>query len=708
MTGCSDTPWNNPYPAEQHGNVLFTSFSERPKHLDPARAYSSDEYAILGQIYEPPLQYHYLKRPYQLQPLTAEMMPEVNHYDGEGNKVDSVSADIAYSEYLISIRKGILYQPHPAFVVDSNGNQQFIGLDSDDVEDVYELADFPQTATRELTAHDYVYQIKRLAHPDVHSPILGLMSEYIEGLGDLATQLKMARKEQGGTVWLDLRQYELSGAEVVDRYRYRIRIKGLYPQIKYWLSMPFFAPMAWEVERFYQQQVLVDKNITLDWYPVGTGAYYLTINNPNKQMLLERNPSFRGLPYPCEGMPQDKENGLLKDCGKTMPFIDRVLRSLEKESIPYWNKFLQGYYDTSGISSDSFDQAIQIGGSGEIGLTDDMQEKGIRLLTEVSPSIYYFGFNMLDDVVGGYGEEARKLRRAIAIAVDYEEYISIFLNGRGVAGQGPIPPGIFGHRAGLEGVNLEVYRIVDGRAQRRSLDEARKLLAEAGYANGIDPKTGRSLVLNFDTTGGGPDSKANLAWWRKQFEKLNLQLVIRNTDYNRFRSKMEKGTAQMFQWGWNADYPDPENFLFLLYGANAKAVSKGENASNYQNSEFDKLFERMKNMPDGPERMAVIDQMTLLLRRDSPWLWGVFPKSFGLYHTWYHNAKPNAMAHNTLMYKRIDPELRERKRTTWNQPIWWPIALLILALILSMIPAWRSWKNAETASQLKRYDGSAE
>jgi len=707
ITGCLDTPWNNPYPAQQHGNVLFISFSERPKHLDPARAYSSDEYAILGQIYEPPLQYHYLKRPYQLQPLTAEMMPEVNHYDTQGNKVDSALMEIAYSEYLITIRKGIRYQPHPAFVVDANGNQKFLGLGSDDVEDVHELADFAQTATRELTADDYVYQIKRLAHPDVHSPILGLMSEYIEGLGDLAAQLKMARKEQGGTAWLDLRHYELSGVEVVDRYRYRIRIKGLYPQIKYWLSMPFFAPMAWEVERFYQQQVLIDKNITLDWYPVGTGAYYLSINNPNKQMLLERNPSFRGLPYPCEGMPQDEENGLLKDCGKTMPFIDRVLRSLEKESIPYWNKFLQGYYDTSGISSDSFDQAIQIGGSGEIGLTDDMQEKGIRLLTEVSPSIFYFGFNMLDDVVGGYGEKAGKLRRAIAIAVDYEEYISIFLNGRGVAGQGPIPPGIFGHRGGLEGVNPEVYRIVDGRAKRRSLDEARKLLAEAGYANGIDPKTGQSLVLHFDTTGGGPDSKSNLAWWRKQFEKLNLQLVIRNTDYNRFRSKMEKGTAQMFQWGWNADYPDPENFLFLLYGPNAKAVSKGENASNYQNPEFDKLFESMKNMPDGPERMAIIDQMTTLLRRDSPWLWGVFPKSFGLYHAWYHNAKPNAMAHNTLMYKRIDPELREIKRSAWNQPIWWPVALLMLALILSMIPAWRAWKNAETATQLKR-QGNAE
>ena len=707
LGGCSESPWNNPYSAEQAGNILFTSFSERPKHLDPARSYSSDEYAILGQIYEPPLQYHYLKRPYQLQPLTAESMPEVTYYDSEGNQADASASDIAYSEYLVSIKPGILFQAHPAFVRDADGRQHYLGLSEDDVEDIHELSDFARSATRELTAADYVYQIKRLAHPDVHSPILGLMTDYIEGLDQLSGKLKAARKQAGNDAWLDLRNYALSGAEVVDRYRYRLRIKGLYPQIRYWLSMPFFAPMAWEVERFYQQPVLIDRNITLDWYPVGTGAYYLAVNNPNKQMILERNPSFRGIRYPCSGMPEDESAGLLRDCGKAMPFIDRVVQSLEKESIPYWNKFLQGYYDSSGISSDSFDQAIQIGSAGEIGLTEGMRAKGIRLLTEVSPSIYYFGFNMLDDVVGGYTERQRKLRQAIAIAVDYEEYISIFLNGRGVAGQGPIPPGIFGHRDGPEGINPRVYRIVDGRPQRRSLEEARQLLSEAGYPDGIDPNTGQSLVLNFDTTGGGPDSKANLAWWRKQFDKLNIQLVIRNTDYNRFRSKMEKGTAQMFQWGWNADYPDPENFLFLLYGPNGKAVAKGENASNYDNLEFNRLFEEMKNMADGPERQAIIDKMTTLLRHDSPWLWGIYPKSFGLYHAWYFNAKPNAMAHNTLMYKRLDHDLRERKRIEWNQPIWWPLALVALLLVLSLIPAWRSWKNSEMLSQKKRQQRGA-
>ena len=65
--------------------IFFSSFSERPKHLDPARSYSSNEWAFISQVYEPPLQYHYLRRPYVLVPLTAASMPEIRHYAADGS-----------------------------------------------------------------------------------------------------------------------------------------------------------------------------------------------------------------------------------------------------------------------------------------------------------------------------------------------------------------------------------------------------------------------------------------------------------------------------------------------------------------------------------------------------------------------------------------------------------------------------------------------
>ena len=176
---------------------------------------------------------------------------------------------------------------------------------------------------------------------------------------------------------------------------------------------------------------------------------------------------------------------------ETLPFIDKVVYSLEKENIPYWNKFLQGYYDVSGVSSDSFDQAIQFGSQGEAALTPLMQQKDIQLETAVQTSTFYMGFNMLDAVVGGDSERARLLRRAISIAVDYEDYISIFANGRGIAAQGAIPPGIFGHIEGQNGINPYVYEWRDGRAQRKPVSEAKRLLAQAGYPNGRDADTGK-------------------------------------------------------------------------------------------------------------------------------------------------------------------------------------------------------------------------
>ena len=234
---------------------------------------------------------------------------------------------------------------------------------------------------------------------------------------------------------------------------------------------------------------------------------------------------------------------------------------------------------------------------------------------------------------------------------------------------------------------------------RKSIDVARALLAKAGYPNGRNQDNGKPLVLNLDTTASGPDDKARLDWIRKQFAKLDIQLVIRSTDYNRFQDKMTRGTAQIFQWGWNADYPDPENFLFLLYGKNSKVEHNGENAANYLNEEYDRLFEKMKNMDNGPARQKVIEQMVEMLRHDSPWLFGFHPKQFSLFHDWVFNTKPNLMANNTLKYRRIDPELRARKRDAWNAPVLWPLSLVFLLIVLSILPAYLGYKRHEQSSE---------
>jgi ABC-type transport system substrate-binding protein len=686
---------------------------ERPKRLDPALSYTSDEWDFITQIYEPPLQYHYLKRPYELIVQSAQSLPSVRYFDAQGRELPAGAApeQVARSEFEIRIRPGILYQPHPAFAVDDTGKPLYRALSEDEIASKYSLSDFEKTGTRELVAEDFVYQIKRLAHPRQTAPIYGHMSEYIEGLKELAERLrkdndqivKTHRARYGdadkGLPWLDLRSYAVSGVQLVDRYTYRVGIKGKYPQFMYWLAMPFFAPIPWEADQFYAQRGMNEgRNITLDWYPVGTGPYMLTENDPNARMVLARNPNYRGEPFPSEGEPGDRDKGLLRDAGKTMPFIERVVFSREKEGIPYWNKFLQGYYDRSGIASDNFDQAVQFSVEGQATLTPEMEAKGISLSTSVATSTFYLAFNFLDPVVGGLSDRARKLRQAVSIAVDFEEFISIFANGRGIPAMGPIPPGLFGYRDGEAGINPVVYDWVDGKPKRKALDEAKKLLAEAGYADGRDSKTGQPLVLSLDTVSRGPGDNSRLEWYRRQFAKLNISLEIRATDWNRFQEKIRSGNTQIFFLGWNADYPDPENFMFLLNGPQSRAKTQGENAANYQNPEYDRLYERMKNLDNGPERQAIIDRMLKIAREDAPWAWGYHPKDYGLSHQWVHNAKPNQIARNGLKYQRIDADLRAQKREQWNQPVLWPVGVALVALIVLAAPAFVSYRRRERMS----------
>ena len=700
--------WNSPYVTADK-DTLYTSFSSPPKHLDPVVSYNSNEWTFLSQVYEPPLQYHYLKRPYTLEPLTLSSMPTIHYFDKSGQRIidiENSNKNVAFSEYYFELKPNIQFYPHPAFAKEGNSYiyhdlaSDSKGVDLDGIKSVY---DFEKLEKRNLIAADYVYAIKRMALRQNHSPVYDSMKAYIVGLEAFSKEVtdafKAQLKKQDSTSkssYFPLNDYELSGVKALDETRFKIRIKGQYPQFLYWLTMNFFAPIPWEADKFYKQEVLVKKNITLDTTPVGTGPYYLAENNPNRVMRLKANPYYHDSFYPTDGLAEGADPALLADAGKKLPFVQEVVYTLEKESVPLWNKFLQGFYDASGVSSDSFDQAVSITSGGNMQLTEQMQEKGIRFLSQIQPTIFYFGFNMSDEVVGGYSEKQQKLRQAISIAVNFEEYISIFMNGRGETAQSPIPPGIYGHQDGKDGFNPVIYEWKNNRPQRKELAVAKKLLAEAGYPDGRD-QNGEPLTLYYDTAATGPDSQSQLNWYRKQFAKLGINLVIRATDYNRFQDKVRGAKVQMFSWGWNADYPDPENFLFLLYGGNAAINTNGGgvNSANYDNPEFNRLFEEMKTMKNGPERMAIIEQMIDIARQDAPWIWGFHPKALALYHDWLKNVWPNALANNTTKYRRIDSAAREQSQLEWNKPVTWPLVLVFLILVISIWPLTKAYQNRQ-------------
>jgi hypothetical protein len=722
LSGCNGVS-NEPVPkALLSENVLLTSYQESPKYLDSTSSYSNNETPWTYAVYEPPLKYHYLKRPYELEPRTLTELPSVKYVSKDGRElpVQTPADQIAESVFELKIQPGILYQPHPAFAKTPEGKHRYLNLKESDLEGKRRPYDFEQMGTRELVADDYAYAIKRLATPRIKSPSFGFLSEKIVGLTDYGKKIKAFNEnlKQGKSAkevgplghlpWLDFRAHELSGVEVIDSHTLKIHVVGKYPQFKYWLAMTFFAPIPWEVDAFYAQEGMSRRNLNPDTWPVGTGPYMLTEYIPNSRMVLDRNPNYRGVPYPCEGEAGDKEKGLLNDCGKKTPFVDKVVSVIEKEATSVATKFIQGYYDIPQLERGEPGIGYQVSIQDGTGRAKELLARKIQLPSTIQVGFWHFGFNWLDPVVGlGKTPEDRvrnkKLRQALAIAFDFEEYVSIFEEDRAQVNHSVVVPGLFGQN--LSKPNPVVYDLLpDGKYKRKSIDAAKKLLAEAGYPDGIDAKTGKPLVLNYDTQGVGPGYKARLDWVAKQFAKLNVQVEIRNTDYNRFQDKMRKGSSQFFFWGWLADYPDPENFLFLLYGPNSKAKFDGENSSNYANAEFDQLFDRMKDLEDTPERAALIGKMIDIMQDEMPMLYGWSEEFGGAYHQWVSNGKPSNIIRDTLPYLRIDTQLRSSKIKEWNQAIWWPLAVLPLLLLAVAWPAWNAWRRRQSQRAVQGSD----
>ncbi|MED5619048.1 ABC transporter substrate-binding protein [Ideonella sp. BN130291] len=711
LAACNNSPW--PAGAEKE-NTLFNSFDERsPRYLDPTGSYSNPETPYTYSIYEPLYGYHYLKRPYELIPKAAAAVVQPYYLDAKGTRLPQAVApeQIAESVYDIPIKHGILYAPHPAFAKDEKGSYLYHRMTREDVGDKRSPFDFKHMGTRELVADDYVYGFKRHATTRIEAPAFATFSEYIIGLKDYSKLIKAedAKLRAGlsesarDKPFLDFRKWPLEGVSALDKYTLRIRIKGKYPQWKYWLAMSFTAPVPWEVDAFYSQPGMSENSLSWNQWPVGTGPFMMTEYVQDRRHVLKRNPNFRGEPYPCEGMPGDKEKGLLADCGKMMPFVDTVVSTIVKERTPRKEMFKQGFLDVPEIERPEWGIEFRVDMEDSDETRKEYDDKGFSFPVTTDINNWYLGFNWLDPVVGkGDTPEQqvknRKLRQALSIAIDWEEgYGRIFRNKGGEAAEGPLPPGVFGSRHGtVEGMNPVTHKLENGRVVRRSIEEAKQLLAEAGYPDGRDARTGKPLVLNYDyQRTPTPEIKAELDWMVRQFAKLGVQLEIRATDYNQFQDKVLKGKQQIFWWGWLADYPDAENFLFLLYGPNSKAKHEGENAANYENPEYDKLYRQMQTMDDGPEKQKVIDQMVKIAQQDSPWAWGYFPYVGVAFQSWVHNGKPTIVVRDLAKYYRVDPALRTQRQREWNDPVWWPVLALFAGLALMVWVARRGYKARE-------------
>jgi ABC-type transport system substrate-binding protein len=641
---------NDPYPGhDEEQKVLYLAFSEPPKTLDPQVAYATTDHVVTGPVYDKLLEYHLLERPYRLIPGLARAVPTPEPRPG------------GHVAYRFELRDDLEFADDPCFAIGGPGR-----------------------TTRKVVADDVAFALMRIGDPLVDSPV-GSTFAHVVGFQEFSTRLAAARKDDAAFAGRRIdEQYRaaggIAGVRVLDPTRLEIELDEAYPQILFWFAMEFTTPIPWEAIVAYDGR---EGRELFNEHPVGTGPFRLAVYDKRSRMVLERNPRWYGVRhpewqapaavYPSEGEPDDRERALLDPAyvGKPLPFLERIELRLDKEDVPSFTKFLQGYYDEAGIIEESFDRVVKAGS-----LSSDMAALGMQLKKTVVPSVFYLGFNMEDAVVGApAGERGRKLRQAMSLVIDSREFTRVFQNGRGIPAESPIPPGLFGYDAGY----ANPFRRVD-------LERARRLLAEAGYANGVDPATGRPLHLTFDTGDTSARSRLRFQFFCDAWTRLGLEVEIAATTYNQFQDKVRRGAYQLFMWGWVADYPDPENFLFLLWSEMARSKNGGPNTANFISAEYDRLFLRMRELPDGEPRTAVIQEMRALLERERPWIELFHQESYALVQGWMHNVKPLGMSFSTFKYQDVDVPLRRARRAEWNRPVYWPLA--VLGALAVAIAAW--------------------
>jgi len=290
------------------------------------------------------------------------------------------------------------------------------------------------------------------------------------------------------------------------------------------------------------------------------------------------------------------------------------------------------------------DQALTAGK-----LKPELAAAGIHHHPLLRPNTWWTYFNMEDPVVGGYTPEKIALRRAIGMGFDVHEYIRVILKGRAVAATGPLPPDVAGYDPKLE----TAAQLYDPAAARALLDRfGYKDRDGDGYREMPD---GKPLVLE---RWSAPTliSRQEDEQLKKNMDAIGLRVVFRKDRLQELRKMARQGKMPMRTDGWNADYPDAENFMQLLYGPNVGQ----ENHARFNLPEFNKLYEAARKLPDSPERTALFDRMTEIVLAYAPWRMMEHRIEDHLVQPWVRNYKPHPV--RSFIWRYIDVDLAQRPR----------------------------------------------
>jgi ABC-type transport system substrate-binding protein len=535
--------------------VLRYAFPVAETGFDPAQV--SDIYSriVTAHIFEAPLSYDHLARPYKLKPSTAVAMPEISD---------------DYKTFVFRIKPGIYFADDPAF----NGKK------------------------RELVAADYVYSLKRVYDPKFKSP--GQQSLEDEGIIGLQALRDEALKT-GKPFDYDR---EVEGLKTLDRYTFRVKLRESRPRHLYlWTARDVgAAAVAREVVERYGDKIME--------HPVGTGPFRLVTWRRSSQIVLERNPNYREDLYDAEPSADDAAGQALLQRlkGKRLPMVDRVELSIIEQSQPRWLSFLNGEQSfIERVPNEFIDQALPAGQ-----LAPHLAKRGVQAHRAPGSDVTLLVFNMENAIVGGYTPQQVALRRAIALGNNVDREIQLARRGQAIRAQSMMTPFTTGYSA-------------ERRTEMSEYNPARAkaLLDLYGFVdkNGDgwrERPDGSPLAIEMLTQSDASSRQLD-ELFKKDMDALGLRLVLKVAQWPENLKSARAGQFVTWRVGSSAASPDGQGALERDYGP---STGKG-NLARFQLKAFDAIYERMKALPDGPERLALFDDATKLIVAYMPYRIGV-------------------------------------------------------------------------------------
>ncbi|MFO1323119.1 MAG: ABC transporter substrate-binding protein [Burkholderiales bacterium] len=577
IAGAQAPTWADP------NKVLRTAIIIAETGFDPQASQDLYSNTINAVIFDALYEYDYLARPPRIVPRAAEALPEISA-DGRVWK--------------IKVRKGIYFADDPAF----------------------------KGARRELTAHDFVFSMKRLVDPKMRSPNVFMLRGRLAGLDDAMEKAKGPGK-------LDYDR-EIEGLRALDRYTLQITLAE--PDFTFLpvLAATQTAAVAREVVEAYG-----DANGWVMANPVGTGAYKLKDWRRGQRIVLDVNPNYRDERFPELPANADPEAKAAYAAmkGKRLPQIGRIEVAVIEESNPRLLAFNSNELDLLDVPRDLVSRVLDESNR----LVPSYVKQGVTLQRGEEAGLAFFAFfNMNDAVLGGYTPEKIALRRALLMGYDPGELIKVGLQGQGTVANQPIPPVLPGHVAGFKNSTPHDPTL------------ARALLDKFGYkdrdGDGFrELPDGKPLTLQMGSAPTG-ENRIRDELWLKNMRAIGVRIEFVHQKWPDLLKMARVGQLPMWQVGWTADSAD--SYMELAYGPSGGQA----NFSFFKNAEYDDLFRQSRRARTAAERDKLYARMTEIVAAYAPMGGGIYRIENTIAKPWIKGWKKDSFRAPPWRYLDVD------------------------------------------------------